>query len=101
MHNYDASIGRLLSRRALVSLFGASAAAAVAHGEARGQGASAQASRSAQPGTAAPDCVAQPEQTEGPYFVEEQLQRSDIRIDPTTAARADGAPLELRFALSR
>ena len=94
MHNDDHPIGRLLSRREMVSLFGASAAAAVAHR------AAAQVPQNAQSG-AAPDCVAQPEQTEGPYFVEERLQRSDIRTDPATGARREGAPLELRFALSR
>jgi hypothetical protein len=31
-----------------------------------------------------PACVLRPEQTEGPYFVEERLNRSDIRIDPST-----------------
>ena len=33
-----------------------------------------------------PPCIVTPEQTEGPYFVDERLNRSDIRIDP-----ADGA----------
>ena len=28
------------------------------------------------------DCVAKPEMTEGPYFVDEGLNRSDIRSDP-------------------
>src|SRR5687768_9965340 len=32
----------------------------------------------------APGCVITPEQTEGPYFVDEGLNRSDIRIDPST-----------------
>ncbi|MCC7083005.1 MAG: hypothetical protein IT530_20250 [Burkholderiales bacterium] len=32
-----------------------------------------------------PRCVARPEQTEGPYFVDTQLARSDIRSDPARA----------------
>ena len=94
MHNDDHPIGRLLSRRELVALFGASAEAALA------RGAVAQVLPSGQQRTAS-DCVAQPAQTEGPYFVDEHLQRSDIRVDPATGARTDGAPLALRFALSR
>ena len=30
-----------------------------------------------------PDCVLTPAQTEGLYFVDEQLNRSDIRVDPS------------------
>ncbi|HKY09112.1 MAG TPA: hypothetical protein VJQ55_12750, partial [Candidatus Binatia bacterium] len=30
-----------------------------------------------------PPCVVRPEQTEGPYFVDEKLNRSDIRVDPS------------------
>jgi protocatechuate 3,4-dioxygenase beta subunit len=45
-------------------------------------------------------CVVRPEQTEGPYFVDERLNRTDIRSDPTTGARKDGAPLALILAVS-
>jgi protocatechuate 3,4-dioxygenase beta subunit len=47
------------------------------------------------------DCVVTPEQTEGPYFVDERLLRADIRTDPETGAARDGSPLELRLAVSR
>src|SRR5262245_47159025 len=30
------------------------------------------------------DCVVRPALTEGPYFVDERLNRSDIRTDPST-----------------
>src|SRR5262245_19773199 len=48
-----------------------------------------------------PDCVAQPEQTEGPYFVDTSLERSDIRVDPATGQISPGAPLALQFLLSQ
>lgn len=40
-------------------------------------------------------CVVTPEQTEGPYFVDEKLKRSDIRFDPTDGSIQDGVPLTL------
>jgi protocatechuate 3,4-dioxygenase beta subunit len=46
-------------------------------------------------------CVVTPELTEGPYFVDEMLNRSDIRTDPATGAARPGVPLELTLALSR
>ena len=39
--------------------------------------------------TAVPDCVVRPELTEGPYFVDAQLNRSDIRSDPASGAVSD------------
>jgi uncharacterized protein (TIGR03437 family) len=46
-------------------------------------------------------CVARPAQTEGPYFVDERLNRSDIRSDPATGAVKPGVPLRLRFNVNR
>jgi len=36
-----------------------------------------------------------PQQTEGPYFVDEMLDRSDIRSDPSDGTVQDGVPLHL------
>jgi protocatechuate 3,4-dioxygenase beta subunit len=36
-----------------------------------------------------------PQQIEGPYFVDEKLQRSDIRLDPSDGSVQDGVPLRL------
>jgi len=44
--------------------------------------------------------VVRPAQTEGPYFVEERLNRADIRTDPTTGKVTAGAPLELVMTIS-
>jgi protocatechuate 3,4-dioxygenase beta subunit len=42
-----------------------------------------------------------PEQTEGPYFVDEALRRSDIRSDPATGEIKPGVPFALTVALFR
>lgn len=44
---------------------------------------------------AAVDCVVSPELTEGPYFVDEGLNRSDVRSDPDTGDVKEGTPLLL------
>lgn len=51
--------------------------------------------------TAVPACVVRPEVTEGPYYVDEDLNRSDIRSDPGTGAVKAGVPLTLTFNVSR
>jgi protocatechuate 3,4-dioxygenase beta subunit len=42
-----------------------------------------------------------PAQTVGPYFVDERLNRSDVRSDPADGSLRPGAPLELTLELSR
>lgn len=42
-------------------------------------------------------CVVRPEQTEGPYFVDTGLARSDIRVDTGTRRVEPGMPLDLEF----
>src|SRR5439155_13157143 len=49
---------------------------------------------------AAAMCVARPQHTEGPLYVDEALERSDIRSDPANGAVSAGAPLRLAFAVS-
>jgi protocatechuate 3,4-dioxygenase beta subunit len=46
-------------------------------------------------------CVVRPEQTEGPYFIDERLNRSDIRSDPTTGQVSRGTPLTLTVQVMR
>ncbi|MEO7911146.1 MAG: intradiol ring-cleavage dioxygenase [Roseiflexaceae bacterium] len=50
---------------------------------------------------AVPACVVRPEVTEGPYYVDEDLDRSDIRSDPTTGTVKEGTPLVLTFNISQ
>lgn len=48
-----------------------------------------------------PACVVKPEQTEGPYFVDERLNRSDIRSDPSDGSVRAGVPLQLVFQVTQ
>lgn len=88
----DRSVGRLVSRRDVVRLLGGSAAWLLA---------GSLIPRWAAASTPSPACVVRPEQTEGPYFVDERLNRSDIRSDPTDGQVKPGTPLALRLAISR
>jgi protocatechuate 3,4-dioxygenase beta subunit len=95
VHNDDGTVGRILSRRQVVQLIGAGGAAAMFGAAApwpvRAMG--------PQTAPAMPGCVVKPEQTEGPYFVDRQLVRSDVRVEPTTGAAKDGVPLALALTL--
>jgi protocatechuate 3,4-dioxygenase beta subunit len=55
----------------------------------------------ATPSTGTTSCVQTAALTEGPYFVDEKLERSDIRADPVTGAVSAGVPLTLRFNVTR
>jgi protocatechuate 3,4-dioxygenase beta subunit len=46
-------------------------------------------------------CVLTAGLTEGPFFVDEKLNRSDIRTDPTTGVVSAGVPLALTFNVER
>jgi protocatechuate 3,4-dioxygenase beta subunit len=48
-----------------------------------------------------PGCVVSPAQTEGPYFVDEKLNRSDIRSDPADRSVKAGVPLQLTLHVSQ
>ena len=48
-----------------------------------------------------PSCIVSPQQTEGPYFVEEALNRSDIRSDPSDGSVKGGVPLRLVLRVSQ
>ncbi|MEX2247040.1 MAG: intradiol ring-cleavage dioxygenase [Dehalococcoidia bacterium] len=114
MQNDDSSVGRLLSRREVLALFGAAGAALIvgcsgdddsptvrAASPTSGAAGVATAGPSAVATFAAvPSCVVRPEQTEGPYFVDEMLNRSDIRTDPSTGAASEGVPVALIFNVS-
>lgn len=48
-----------------------------------------------------PVCVVRPELTEGPYFVDERLNRSDIRSDTSDGAISQGAQFDLTFNVTQ
>ncbi|HEX2120513.1 MAG TPA: intradiol ring-cleavage dioxygenase, partial [Thermoanaerobaculia bacterium] len=80
----DQTVGHLLSRRKVVALLGTTGAAWLTG-----------ALNADTPRAPAPNCVVRPQQTEGPYFVDERLNREDIR------SRKPGRPLSLTLFVSR
>jgi len=52
------------------------------------------------PVAAQPACIVTPAQTEGPFFLDTGLQRSDIRGDPGESTRSPGVPLALSLRVS-
>lgn len=110
MENDDRQIGHVVTRREAIILLGAAGASIVTGCStgASSAAASNQASDASNPQTAnassggAPQgCVVRPAQTEGPYFVDEKLNRSDIRSDPSDGSVRPGTPLELTFVVSQ
>jgi protocatechuate 3,4-dioxygenase beta subunit len=53
------------------------------------------------PGSANNSCVLTASLTEGPYFVDEKLNRSDIRTDPADGTAQAGMPLSLTMVVVR
>lgn len=107
MENDDLPIGQILNRREALKLLGLGGAALLA------SCASPTATNTLVPtanptiGTVATeissatgtalDCVVRPELTIGPYFVDEQLNRSDIRPEPSDNSVKEGVPLTLNI----
>lgn len=79
---------RVFGRRRLLALFGSSTALLLVR---RAQ---------AQAGARALACVVTPTQTEGPYFVDQRLNRSDIRSDPADGSLRSGVPLLLTLRVA-
>ena len=96
MHNDDQQIGELLSRREALLLLGA-AGGSIILGCSPAPSASGMQQNAAVGGM----CVVRPKQTEGPYFVDERLNRADVRSDPTDNVVKAGTPLTLAFLVSR
>ncbi|HEV7603958.1 MAG TPA: hypothetical protein VGO15_03270 [Candidatus Limnocylindrales bacterium] len=123
----DRLVGRVLSRREVLALLGAVSISAVAAACAPGSAATGAASGSATATTSAtassstntgaasanaagsgvpvasplPSCVVVPALTEGPYYVDEHLERSDIRIDTSTGKPVEGTPLTIDWVVSK
>lgn len=74
-HDDDRPIGEVLTRRAAVKLLSAGGTASML----AFAGIFPTARNTSQQGRGNPACVVRPEMTEGPYFVDTQLNRADIR----------------------
>jgi protocatechuate 3,4-dioxygenase beta subunit len=102
-HDDDAPVGRILTRREAVTILGGAGAAGFltlagcSPGSSKG---SAFASTTDTNGSTV-SCAVKPEMTEGPYFVDEKLNRADIRSDPSTGKVSAGAPLDLEIRVYR
>jgi len=109
MQNDDQQIGRILTRREALAVLGAAGASLLA-GCSSGKTSTASASTTSGASNAnattsstasVPGCVVRPAETSGPYYVDEKLNRSDIRADPSDGSVKQGAPLELTFSVSQ
>ena len=118
MDDDDRPVGRILSRREILALLGgsgvallaactvpasgpAATAAASAASAASGTASAASSPATASAPTALPSCIVRPALTEGPYFVDEKLDRSDIRSDPSDGSVRPGTSLTLTFNVSQ
>lgn len=96
MDNEDRQINRILSRRGTLALLRVAGTALLVGCLPKPSSAQAPVS-----GTATlPACTIRPQQTEGPYFVDEKLNRSDIRSDPADGSVKKGVPLQLALRVS-
>lgn len=97
MKHEDMEPGRVLTRREALATLGVGSGALATGRWASGEGAEvAPTAGEEEIARTLPACVVRPEQTEGPFFVDVGLDRSDIRSDPSTSAVSEGVPLELR-----
>lgn len=109
MENDDVQVGRVLTRREAIMVMGAASASLLAGcstgqsaSEANGQTPAAAKGQTATVAAATPPgCIVRPEETAGPYYVDEKLNRSDIRSDPTDRSIKPGTPLELTFNVTK
>jgi protocatechuate 3,4-dioxygenase beta subunit len=109
MDNDDKPVGQILSRREALKLLGIGSAAFLVSCTARNG------TNTFVPTVSAPtlpsytrapaatsailSCVVRPELTIGPYFVDDQLNRSDIRSEPSTGSVSEGIPLTLTIGV--
>jgi protocatechuate 3,4-dioxygenase beta subunit len=109
MDNDDKPIGQILNRRDALKLLGVGSAAflaACASPEETSTVVPTQALTQVSSTQVAAtvsnllDCVVRPELTIGPYFVDEQLERSDIRTNSSDNSVKEGIPLTLNINIT-
>jgi protocatechuate 3,4-dioxygenase beta subunit len=94
MNDEDPRAQRRLTRRDTLALIGVSGVALLT-------GARTLRAAGVANAAAPPTCVMRPAQTEGPFFVDGEMQRSDIRADTRDGSVKAGVPLSLRFQVSQ
>jgi len=104
MENDDRPVGRILTRRDALKLLGVGSAAFLTACAAPDQSGTpvppAGSTQVSSATNAALDCVVRPELTIGPYFVDGQLNRPDIRSDPSDGSVKEGVPLTININIS-
>jgi protocatechuate 3,4-dioxygenase beta subunit len=96
MDNDDYPVGHILSRREALKLLGVGSAAFFAWSTLPDPESTLISTATARPALA---CVVRPELTIGSFFVDDQLNRSDIRFEPTDSSVRPGAPLMLAIGV--
>jgi protocatechuate 3,4-dioxygenase beta subunit len=97
MEDDDKPTGTILSRRDALKVLGVGSAAFLAAFARQGDSLPEKADRSA--ASAPIECALRPELPTGPYFVDDQLNRSDIRFDPLEGNVSPGVPLFLKIVV--
>jgi protocatechuate 3,4-dioxygenase beta subunit len=110
LDNDDQPVGRILSRREVLALMGVTGVSLLAScqpialtptaGETATPVAATPVAEIAAE-SVVPGCVVRPDLTEGPYFVDEQLERSDIRVESSDGSVKEGTRLTLAFLVSQ
>jgi protocatechuate 3,4-dioxygenase beta subunit len=104
MENDDRPIGQILSRRHALKLLGIGSAAFLAACAAPEETSTPVPTLGSTPvpstASTALDCVVRPELTIGPYFVDDQPNRSDIRTEPSDNSVKEGVPLTLNISVA-
>ena len=110
MENDDQPVGRILNNREALKVLGVGSAAFLAACASPEETSTlvptAGSSPASLPTEIAPtasstlDCVVRPEMTIGPYFVDEQLDRSDIRLNSVDNSVKEGVPLTLNIVVA-
>jgi len=90
LDNDDLPIGRLLTRREALAIMSATGVVLLTGCSPRDM-----------VGSDSGPCAVRPRLTPGPYFVDELLDRSDIRSDPSDGIDRPGALLALTFTVAR
>lgn len=90
----------MFKRRTVLGFIGSNAVISVV-GCIGGQSAISKPANASTPTPAIAGCVVRPEQTEGPYFTDAKLNRTDIRSDPTDGSVKAGLPLQLVLQISQ